>query len=97
MRYQLSKQAERDLESIFVQGIERFGEHQAMRYQDSFCRTFELLASIPTIGRTSERQAIGERRFVHGSHVIYYRIESNRIIIQSIIYGPRILDIWGES
>jgi len=52
---------------------------------------------MPTLGRKSERSRSNERRFLHGSHVIYYRIELEKIVIESIIYGPVITDIWGEA
>ena len=95
MPYHLSEIAEFDLECVFLEGIELFGEIQALRYHDSFHRTFELLAFMPSIGRQSERNIPGEKRFVHGSHVIYYRIEPEAIVIQSIVYGPAIANIWG--
>jgi len=96
MRYRLSEKAEKDLEDIFIEGILAFGELQALKYQDSFKRTIDLLAYMPSIGRKSERKNMTERRFLHGSHVIYYRIEAEDIIIENIIYGPIIIDIWGR-
>ena len=95
MRYRLSAKAEKDIEDILVEGILAYGELQALKYQDSFKRTFDLLAYMPSIGRKSERKNITERRFLHGSHVIYYRIETESIVIENIIYGPVIIDIWG--
>jgi len=80
-----------------IEGILGFGGLQALKYQDSFKRTFDLLAYMPSIGRKSERNSITERRFLHGSHVIYYRLEAEDIVIETIIYGPIIIDIWGDS
>lgn len=37
-----------------------------------------------------------ERHFLHGKHVIYYRIEAEQIVIETILYGPSITDIWGD-
>jgi toxin ParE1/3/4 len=95
--YELSAQAERDIEDITLDGIIKFGEYQAHRYQASLYRTFALLADMPTIGRRSERGNRGELRFVHNAHVIYYRIEDDRIVIVALVYGPMIKDIWGED
>lgn len=97
MRYRLSAQAETDLEHILIEGILTFGELQALKYQDSFKRIFDLLAYMPSLGRKSERGLPDEYRFVHGQHVIYYRIDSDEIMIETIIYGPLITDLWGES
>ncbi len=49
---------------------------------------------MPTIGRKSERGGKNEHRFLHGSHVIYYRIEADQIVIETIIYSSIITDIW---
>ena len=96
-RCRLSEQAVIDLEDALVDGLLKFGELQALKYQDSFKRTFELLAYMPTVGRMSERSTSKqEHRFVHGSHVIYYRIESTEIIIESIEHGSTIRDIWNS-
>jgi toxin ParE1/3/4 len=97
MQYRLSEKAAGDLEDILVEGILTFGELQALNYQDSFKRTFELLANMPTLGRKSERIKANEHRFLHGSHVIYYRIDPEEIVIENIIYGPIITDIWGDA
>ncbi len=97
MRYRLSEKAADDLEDILVAGILTFGELQALKYQVSFRQTFELLAYIPTIGRKSERGRTNEYRFLHGSHVIFYRIDPDEIVIENIVYGPLITDIWGDS
>lgn len=97
MRYRLSGKAAVDLEDILTGGILTFGELQALKYQDSFKQTFDLLAYMPTLGRKSERNRPNERRFVHGSHVIYYRINPDEIVIENIIYGPIITDIWGDD
>lgn len=97
MHYRLTEQAKAQLTDILIEGILNFGELQALKYQDSFKRTFELLAYMPTIGRSSERGHDDERRFVHGKHVIYYQIEAQQIVIQSILYGGLITDLWGDE
>ena len=97
MRYRLSQQARSDLKDILIEGILNWGDTQSLRYQDSFRRTFELLASMPTLGRRSERGYDDEHRFLHGKHVIYYRIEPDQIVIQTIIYGGLITDLWGDG
>ena len=94
MRYRLTNQADRDLENILIEGILQFGEIQALKYQESFSRTFELLAYMPTIGRKSERGIKNERRFVHGSHVIYYQEKAKEIIITRLVHGRSIEKSW---
>lgn len=97
MRYRLSEQAANDLKDIMIKGIVKWGEQQALKYQDSFACTFELLASMPGLGQGSERGYQDEHRFPHGRHVIYYRVEEDQIVIQSIIHGVLITDRWGDG
>jgi len=97
MRYRLTSQAQNNLEDILIEGILTFGELQALKYQDSFQKIFDLLAYMPTIGRKSERYGISQHRFLHGSHIIYYRIEDHQIVIEAIIYGLIVTDIWGDG
>ena len=46
-RYELSKEAERDLENILSFGIDAFGFDQAIRYYDGLEQHFEQLAEQP--------------------------------------------------
>jgi len=43
MQYRLSEKAVADLEDILIEGIVTFGDLQALKYQDSFKRTFAYL------------------------------------------------------
>ena len=97
MPYRLSTGAVADLEAILIEGITTFGQEQAFKYQISFRHIFELLASAPRLGRRAGPANEIQRRFVHGSHVIFYRIETDAIEIERIIYGPLITDVWGED
>ena len=49
MRYRLSQKAVADLENILIEGILTFGELQALKYQDSFKKIFDLFACMPII------------------------------------------------
>ncbi|MBB34312.1 MAG: hypothetical protein CME88_08410 [Hirschia sp.] len=60
-------------------------------------RTFELLAEAPLIGRIREPGRDHARRFVHNTHVIFYSLEEGGVLIETIIYGPMIRDVWGED
>lgn len=97
MRYRLSERAKGALKAILLEGLEVFGEIQALKYQDTLKRTFELLAYMPAIGRRSERDGKDEYKFPHGKHVIYYRVEQDEIVIENIVFGPTITDLWGDD
>jgi plasmid stabilization system protein ParE len=50
-RFELTAPAERDLEEIFFEVMERHGRLVAERVYANLLRTFDLLASRPEIGR----------------------------------------------
>ncbi len=52
---------------------------------------------MPGLGRKSQRGRENEYRFIHGKHVIYYSVEPDKIIIERIIYGPVLTDVWGNE
>ncbi len=80
-RYELTKFAERDLQSIADYTIEKFGVNQAWRYRDSLFRTFESLTEHPEMGRDYSHVKEGCRRQEHESHLIYYKITDSGILV----------------
>ena len=78
MPFKLSRKAEDDIRSILTYGIEEFGEAQALNYREGLERMFQLIADTPKMGR----QHRGEiRRFPVGSHIIFYEIADDHILI----------------
>ena len=97
MSYSLSVEAAEQLESVFVYGVLEFGELQAAKYQQSFHSTFEALAAMPYMARVSERHRSKERRFLHGSHVIYFTVHETEIVIREVVHGAVVKDPWGDA
>lgn len=87
--YELSQEADKDLEDIFDYTVEKFGLDQAVLYVSSFENTFEALCNNPKLGR--ERTEIREelRSVVKESHVVFYRILKSKIRIVRILHGSR--------
>lgn len=87
--YELSEEADRDLEEIFDYTVEKFGVEQAIVYVSSFEDTFESLCNNPKLGR--ERMEIREalRSIVKESHVVFYRILRSKIRIVRILHVSR--------
>jgi toxin ParE1/3/4 len=85
--YRISDRAAHDLFEIYLYGIEQFGLMQAERYKESLHHCFQLLAGNPRMGRTSNTIREGLRRHEHGSHVIFYRLEVDHILIVAVLHG----------
>ena len=83
--YELAKTADEDFENIFDYGIDTFGLDQALKYQNSMKQRFDELAEQPYLYQAVDHIHKGYRRSVCGSHSIYYRIESNHVLIVHIL------------
>ena len=83
--YELTCAADQDFEKIFEFGLDTFGVDQAFKYQNSMMQRFAKLAEQPKLYSTVDHIRAGYRRSVYGSHSIYYRIESQGIVIVRIL------------
>ena len=74
MGYILSRKAEEDVISIYVHGLENFGELQAAKYHARLEACFEFLASNPLAA--PERREISPPVRIHpfGVHIVIYQI-----------------------
>ncbi len=87
--YELSSEADADLESIFDYTLQAFGPDKACTYVESFDDTFENLASNPKLGRTRDEIVEGLRSIVKESHIVFYRILRDRLRIVRILHISR--------
>lgn len=84
-RYALSKAADRDLERLYDWGIDRYGLKAADEYYDGLLRRFEQIAQNPKAWQAVDHIRVGYRRSVYGAHSIYYRSDTDDIIIARVI------------
>ncbi len=89
MRYELSLEADRDLEDIFDHTYGELGVAQAAQYVSSFDDVLEALAANPHMGRTRDEVRAGLRSVVKEHHVVFYRLLDDRIRIVRILHGSR--------
>ncbi len=72
MRYRVSRDAERDLDGIFIYWAKRASLEVADRLIDSIMDRFWLLGECPDAGKPSEDIAAGLKCFPAGKYLIYY-------------------------
>ncbi len=89
MIYELSLEADSDLEDIFDYTHKEFGFDQAVKYLTDLEDLFFKLAMQPEIGRKRPEIKIGLLSFPQESHIIFYRILSNKIRIVRVLHGSR--------
>lgn len=75
MEYVLSRKAEEDVLSIFLEGIQKFGVIQADDYHSKLEACFEFLAENPLAA--TERKELRPVVRIHpvGVHLVIYRLE----------------------
>ena len=59
---------------------------------DSFNEVFELLASYPAMGKPREELAPGLRSFPIGSHMIFYEVEADYVVITRVLHQRQIVE-----
>ena len=87
MRWTLSRRALTDLDSIWDYTAERWDQAQAERYLRLLQRGVEALAADPLIGRTCDDIRSGYRKLNVGSHVIFYKTNSDAIHVIRILHA----------
>ena len=86
MRHRITARAERDLKDIYRYTVESFGHNQAEKYLRELDAVFELLGDYPNMGRIYEGRT---RQFVHGSHILLYRVGADEVVVGRIFHGAQ--------
>ena len=81
---ELSYTAIKQLEDIYAFGIERWGERQAISYQERILRPIELLRLNPQLGRARDEMLDGVRSFLVERHIVYYRVGELDLLVMGI-------------
>ncbi|WP_370690550.1 type II toxin-antitoxin system RelE/ParE family toxin [Algoriphagus sp.] len=87
--FRLSLKAEEDLTEIYTYGILQFGYPQAEKYTTGLEETLLNLAQFPYLGKESNFLYRGLREFIYKSHLIFYLIEEEGILIVRILHQSR--------
>lgn len=86
MRHRITARAERDLKDIYRYTVETFGHRQAEKCLHELDAVFELLGDYAGIGRAYEGRT---HQFVHGKHIILYRVGPDEVVIGRIFHGAQ--------
>jgi toxin ParE1/3/4 len=89
MAFRVSKEAERDLDGIFLYWAKRTGLNVADRIIDNITDRFRLVGEHPEAGKASEEIAHRVRCFPAGKYLIYYRRIRASTEILHIFHGAR--------
>ena len=84
--YALTEEADRDIENILDRSVIDFGLLQTELYYNSLKNCLELLDDNPDMGSVADDIQPGYRRFSLQSHVIFYRVSGDGILIVRILH-----------
>ena len=87
MRYRVSKDANQELDEIFLYWAKRVGLEVADRLVDGIIERFWLLGEYPDAGSPAEHIAADVQCFPAGKYLIYYRKTRHGINILHIFHG----------
>ncbi len=86
MKYQLTDEADKDVEEILAYSVKNFGVDQTQHYFEALKECIELLADNPNMGHSAEDILPEYLRFPHESHVVFYKKSSPSIIVVRILH-----------
>ncbi len=87
--YELSSEADQDIDEIFDYTAHEFGTDQAVAYVTAFEGVFGQLLESPQIGRDRKEIREGLRSVIKDKHIVFYRILKDRLRIIRILHGSR--------
>lgn len=89
--YELSKLAINDLESIWSYTAKEWSVKQANKYYEIIFDVIDSICTDPEIGRSIREVKENHRLKIAHSHMIIYKIENEKILIDSIL--PQKMDV----
>jgi len=85
-RFRFSRRAEADLFNIGDYTFRTWGKAQSDRYIGQLEGCCQLIADNPALGRPCDEIRPGLRRMEQGKHVVFYRQESDGVLISRILH-----------
>ncbi|MRX51724.1 hypothetical protein GI374_15070 [Paracoccus sp. S-4012] len=70
-----------DLDDIFWTGLTTWGPTQAKRYARDLESALRRIGDNPLIERSHDELGAGLRRLVHESHLIFYRVDGDSVLV----------------
>jgi toxin ParE1/3/4 len=87
--WRLSRQADGDLVTVYVNGVLGFGAERAEDYQTALWSKFDLIAANPGLGRRRDGRKRSARVHSHRAHIIVYRIENDEDVVILRVFHQR--------
>ena len=86
MRATFSARAKADVDGIWNYTVERWGERQAEIYLRLIGAAVASIAADPKVGRPCDDIRPGYRKYLVGSHVVFYRTTGKAVLVVRILH-----------
>lgn len=86
MKATFSRRAKADVRAIWKYSAERWGTQQAEIYLALLEAATNAIAADPDVGRPSDDVRSGLRRYLVGSHVLFYRVKAKSTFVVRILH-----------
>ena len=86
MRFVVSPRAQADIDDIWEYTVEHWGLRQAEIYLRLIKEAVEAVAADPKVGRNCDDVRPGYRRYLVGSHVLFYRVTATAVVVVRILH-----------
>lgn len=87
--YQLSNEADSDLEDIFDYTKKEHSLHQAIKYLTEIDEVFNQIVQNPAIGKERIELKATVFSLKASKHLVFYQIKSSYILIVRVLHGRR--------
>jgi toxin ParE1/3/4 len=84
--FRLTPDAQSDLKEIRRFTMENWAAVQSGKYVSELRSSMHLLSQVPRIGVACADIAMGVFRFTHASHMIYYRIVEQQLVVFAVLH-----------
>lgn len=88
-KLRVSRDAAADLDEIWLYIAQRGGVAVAQRYIEHLTGTFDVIASMPGIGRDRRELKSGMRSHSVDDYVVYYQHKKGLLTILHVVHGAR--------
>jgi toxin ParE1/3/4 len=85
--YVLSPRAQADIEEIWDYTAANWDAKQAELYIRQLQLSVEAVAHNPRLGRPCDEVRVGYRKYLAGSHVLFYRLTDTGVDVVRILHG----------
>jgi toxin ParE1/3/4 len=96
-KWLLTVSALADMQNIYSFGEETWGPGQARRYAEELYELFREIARYPGIGLHRPELRDQLRSFPHASHVVFYILWNEQVVIARVLHGAMDYDDLFES